>query len=281
MRARVLVVEDNPTNLALMEYLLRTFGYDVFTASDGAEGIEVARRESPDVILMDLQMPKLNGFDAVRQLKANPVLCNIPVVAVTALAMVGDRDKILAHKFNGYIAKPIAPETFVDEVQAFIPPALHPARAFAQPPQASTEDSHAALPALPSGVARILVVDNSQVNLAVVQSTLKPSGYDVLTAHSVDEALKIAQKQMPDLFLCDVHMPGQGGFDLLRLVKSDERLRSVPFVFLSSTVWGERDRATALAMGAQRFIARPIEPAALLAEVEVCLKGASPDAGAT
>src|SRR4026208_1263641 len=141
MKARVLVVEDNPTNLALMEYLLRTFGYEVFTASDGAEGIEVARRESPDIILMDLQMPKLSGFDAVSQLKANPALCNIPVVAVTALAAGGARETTLAHNLEGYIAKPIAPETFVDEVQAFIPSALHPERLPMQPPQVPAQES--------------------------------------------------------------------------------------------------------------------------------------------
>jgi CheY-like chemotaxis protein len=121
MTARVLIVEDNPANLSLMEYLLTAFGYTVLTAADGAEGIEVAHRELPDVILMDLQMPKLNGFEAASRLKADPVLKSIPIVAVTAFAMVGDRDKILAHGFDGYIAKPIAPEIFVDQVQAFIP----------------------------------------------------------------------------------------------------------------------------------------------------------------
>jgi CheY-like chemotaxis protein len=121
MKPRVLVVEDNPANLSLMEYLLRAFGYTVFTAADGADGIELAHREIPDVILMDLQMPKLDGFEAASRLKADPVLKSIPIVAVTAFAMVGDRDKILAHGFDGYIPKPITPETFVDRVQAFIP----------------------------------------------------------------------------------------------------------------------------------------------------------------
>ena len=128
MTARVLVVEDNPANLSLMEYLLRAFGYSVLTATDGIEGIDVASKEIPHVILMDLQMPRLNGFDAATRLKADPVLNDIPIVAVTAFAMVGDRDKILAHGFDGYIAKPIAPDTFVDEVEAFIPSHLRSRR---------------------------------------------------------------------------------------------------------------------------------------------------------
>jgi CheY-like chemotaxis protein len=124
MTARVLVVEDNPANLSLMEYLLRAFGFSVLTATDGAEGVELARREAPDIVLMDLQMPKLNGFEAAKQLKANPALNRIPIVAVTAFAMLGDRDEILARGFDGYIAKPIVPETFAGQVQAFIPPEL-------------------------------------------------------------------------------------------------------------------------------------------------------------
>jgi CheY-like chemotaxis protein len=122
--ARVLLVEDNPANLALMQYLLQAAGYTTLTASDGRQGIAVAQRESPDVILMDLQMPILNGYDAARQVKEIPALRGVPIIAVTAYAMVGDRDKILARGFDGYIAKPITPERFVSEVETFIASAL-------------------------------------------------------------------------------------------------------------------------------------------------------------
>ena len=124
MAARVLLVEDNPANLALMQYLLQASGYRTLTAVDGREGVAVAQRESPDVILMDLQMPIVNGYEAARQVKEDPALRDVPIIAVTAFAMVGDRDKILARGFDGYIAKPIAPERFVSEVEAFIASAL-------------------------------------------------------------------------------------------------------------------------------------------------------------
>jgi CheY-like chemotaxis protein len=122
--ARVLLVEDNPANLALMKYLLQASGYTILTATNGREGVVVAQRESPDVILMDLQMPNMNGYEAVRQVKEVPALRGVPIIAVTAFAMVGDRDKILARGFDGYIAKPIAPERFVSEVETFIASAL-------------------------------------------------------------------------------------------------------------------------------------------------------------
>jgi CheY-like chemotaxis protein len=118
--ACVLLVEDNAANLALMQYLLQASGYKILTATDGREGVVVAQRECPDVILMDLQLPIMNGYEAARLVKEVPALRGVPIIAVTAFAMVGDRDKILARGFDGYIAKPITPERFVSEVEGFI-----------------------------------------------------------------------------------------------------------------------------------------------------------------
>jgi len=119
MSARILIIEDNPANLDLMTYLLNAFGYTVLTARDGEDGLEVARQEVPDLIICDVHLPTLDGYEVARWLKSHPQLHRIPLVAVTALAMVGDRSKILASGFDGYIAKPISPETFVQEVEKF------------------------------------------------------------------------------------------------------------------------------------------------------------------
>jgi CheY-like chemotaxis protein len=118
--ARILLVEDNPTNLALMEYLLRAFGHTTISATDGAQGAALAAKELPDIILMDLHMPTVDGFEAAERIKAIEALKGVPIVAVTASAMVGDRSKILARGFDGYIAKPITPETFVSQVESFL-----------------------------------------------------------------------------------------------------------------------------------------------------------------
>lgn len=119
--ARILVVEDHPDNLKLMEYLLRAFGHEAIVARDGEEAVVAAGRERPDLILCDIQLPKLDGYGVARRVKAQPALGATPLVAVTALAMVGDRDKILAAGFDGYITKPIAPQTFVKQVEHFLP----------------------------------------------------------------------------------------------------------------------------------------------------------------
>jgi CheY-like chemotaxis protein len=121
---RVLVIEDNRASLDLMVYLLQAFGYTTFTAMDGKEGIEVARREHPELILCDVDLPKLNGYDVLEELKSESEFSHVPIVAVTALAMVGDRDKMLKCGFSGYLSKPITPETFIEQIESFIAPQL-------------------------------------------------------------------------------------------------------------------------------------------------------------
>ena len=129
MSARILVIEDNPTNMELMRYLLQAFGHIALAASDGRQGLISARYEMPDLIICDIHLPKLDGFGVVRKLKDDPCTQIVPVIAVTAQAMVGDRDKLLNAGFDGYICKPIEPEFFVSQVDAFLPILLRSSRA--------------------------------------------------------------------------------------------------------------------------------------------------------
>jgi CheY-like chemotaxis protein len=119
----ILVIEDHADNLDLMRYLLGEFGYTALSAENGLNGVELAERESPDLILCDIQLPDIDGFEVARRLKRHPLLRAIPLVAITALAMVGDRERVLAAGFDGYIPKPISPETFVGDVELFLKPA--------------------------------------------------------------------------------------------------------------------------------------------------------------
>lgn len=117
---RILVVEDNAANLDLMVYLLDAFGYIAIPARDGQEALRVTAREKPDLILCDVHLPKMDGYEVVRRLKSDPDSRSIPTVAVTALAMVGDRDRVLRAGFDGYLSKPIDPETFVQQIDGFV-----------------------------------------------------------------------------------------------------------------------------------------------------------------
>lgn len=119
MGARILVVEDNPDNMKLIEYLLRAHGYQPILALGGEEGIALARAERPDLILMDLQMPGIDGFRATAAIRQTAPQQRI--VAVTAFAMVGDRDRVVSAGFDGYITKPLDPTSFIDQVNAYLP----------------------------------------------------------------------------------------------------------------------------------------------------------------
>lgn len=118
--ARILIIEDNPENMQLMMYLLTAFGHTVLETTLGETGLRLAKAESPDLILCDLHMPGMDGYEVAKRLKLDPQLAAIPLVAVTAYAMVGDREKVLAAGFNGYIPKPINPELFVGEIEIFL-----------------------------------------------------------------------------------------------------------------------------------------------------------------
>jgi two-component system, cell cycle response regulator len=259
--ARVLVVEDNPASLDLMVYLFKAFGHTPLSARDGLEGIAAARRERPDLILCDIQLPGADGVEVCRQLKQDPELQKIPLVAITAYAMVGDRERMLGEGFNGYLSKPIDPQTFIADMALYLPAVTVERRVSA------TTTNRA--PVKANG-ATVLVVDNSPANIKLSRSILESVGYRIIEASGVDEAMTLLAEQSPDVILSDLHMPVKDGFDFIELVKADGELRKIPFVLISSTVWGDRERERSLSLGAAQFIIRPIEPAALIDEIESC-----------
>ena len=124
MAARILIVEDNPANLELMTYLLGASGYPTLSARDGVNGLRIAIEELPDLIICDVQLPKMSGYEMAQQVKRRKDLCGIPLIAVTAFARASDRAEALAAGFDGYLAKPIDPETFIQEIEAFLRPDL-------------------------------------------------------------------------------------------------------------------------------------------------------------
>jgi two-component system cell cycle response regulator DivK len=117
MKRKILIIEDNEQNLYLLTFILKKHGYDVEAAQDGQEGIDKAIRCRPDLILLDVQLPVMDGYAVARHLRSNPQLAETPIVAVTSYAMPGDRDKALASGCTGYIEKPINPDTFMAQVE--------------------------------------------------------------------------------------------------------------------------------------------------------------------
>lgn len=261
--ARVLVIEDNPVNLELMVFLLQAHGHTTSSAPDGASGITLARREGPDLVICDIQMPVLDGHAVAGLMRADPVLSRIPLVAVTAAAMVGDRERALASGFAAHVSKPIDPTTFMALIAPYLP------QGDKNDPVPSTEVSLGGVMLHPSQLAPrpdllLIVVDDRAMLREFKQHLLEPAGYNVIGCESAEEALRVMAERPVDIVLSDVAMPGMSGFDLLRRVRAEPATATLPFVILTAAAVDEAHRAEGLALGADAYLVRPVDPQDLL-----------------
>lgn len=266
MPTRIVVMEDNEANLQLMAYLLRAFGYEPLAACDGEQGLALLASKTPDLIICDLDMPKINGFEVARELRSRLELRHIPLVAVTALAMVGDRDKVLKAGFDGYIPKPISPEEFVSQIEAFLPPEKH-SHALLKSDATQTPPTQ-----LPPKRATVLAVDDSPTNLSLIRSMLEPFGYEVITAKGYQEAVKLSQERDFDLILSDLRKPGKSGVSFLEWVKQNPQARETPFLLLCSSPFAKEERERIVSLGVDKILDRSVDPKFLVEEIEAVLK---------
>ncbi len=218
--ARILIIEDNPANIELMSFLLSAYGHAPLSAADGPRGVAAARSERPDLIACDVNLPGMDGFAVLAELKGDPALAGVPILAVTALAMTGDREKVLAAGFDGYISKPIEPESFVAELEAFLttaPASAPPAAAVPAVAPSVTATVAAAAPAAApeAGGRTLLLVDDDRFMLGVLNDMLIGQPYRVLSACSGEEALDVLSHEPVEVILCDQAMPGMRGTEVL------------------------------------------------------------------
>jgi diguanylate cyclase (GGDEF)-like protein/PAS domain S-box-containing protein len=251
LSARILIIEDNATNMELMVYLLRAFGYTPLAAYDGEEGVRMARSEMPDLIICDVHLPKLDGYGVVAELKKDPVLCKIPALAVTALAMVGDRERLLEAGFNGYIGKPIEPDLFVAELESFLPGA----------------------PSTPvkNDIATILIVDDHVLNREFLTALLGYGGHRLLEAANGAEGLEIMRTERPDLIVSDILMPNMDGYEFVTRVHENPALADVPIIFYTATYREQEAILLAQACGVRWVLPKPSDPDVIVRTVNEAL----------
>jgi two-component system cell cycle response regulator len=267
--ARILVVEDTAYSLQLMTYLLTAYEHTVVEAVTGEQAVELAAATTPDLVVLDLQLPGIDGYQTLSALRSVPGLDGVPVVAVTSFAMVGDRDRALGAGFDHYLTKPIDPESFVDEINTRLPERLRGRDRPPPGPESTPATDESASEPGERGGADILVLDDSIINQTLLRSILEPHGYRVRVASTVEEAITAVAAASPDLVLSDVHVGHQSGAELLSHLRAVPVRTVVPFAFLSATTdWQD----PVLGDGNTAFIRRPIEPPALLDEVRSLLR---------
>ncbi|MGD9251971.1 MAG: response regulator [Desulfobacterales bacterium] len=253
----VLVIEDNAKNMKLVRLLLQMENFRVLEAVNAEKGIALARQDRPDLILMDIQLPGMDGLQATGLIKADPQLGAIPVVALTSYAMEGDKACALEAGCDGYITKPIDTESFIDIIRTYIrPPSGDDA-----PRQKARHDN----------AVRILIVDDDPKNVKLMCGMLNREDYELWTAADGPSALERVQESPLDLILLDVMMPGMDGYEVTRRLKAGDETKAIPIILITA-LDGPEDRARGLEAGAEEFLTKPVNPVEIEARIQSMLK---------
>jgi CheY-like chemotaxis protein len=253
-----MVVEDNPTTRKMLRVALAAEGYDVLEAPDGRTALDVMARTPPDLILQDLILPDLDGFDLVRRLRDLPGGAEVPIIALSGFPTKREEVRASAAGFTDLLMKPIAPSLLVEIIRTHLP---------AAPAQAS-----------PAGEGRrVLLVDDDPVQLKLARIRLECAGFEVTAAADGEDALAKARLAPPDVVASDVLMPRMDGFRLCLTIRQDPRLAHIPVILTTSSYLEEADRALAERVGASAYVVRtPGLEAVLEALLESLRAGARP-----
>lgn len=269
----ILVVDDSPDTLRLLARLLSDAGYSVRTAPSGEHALWTATQRPPDLILLDVRMPGMNGFDVCRCLKQQAAIATVPVIFISAASDPDDR--IAGFEAGGvdFISKPLVESEMLARVKTHITMALAAGEMLRRRKDAAPR-LPASREAAASGVPakkEILVVEDTPMSLRLLVTILSDAGYSVREAPNGELALWTATKRPPDLVLLDIRMPGMNGFDVCRCLKLDPATASVPVIFLSALSAPE-DKSEGFAVGAVDFITKPFSDKEVLARVKTHLR---------
>jgi CheY-like chemotaxis protein len=248
--ARILVVDDNPTNLKLVSDVLECEGFEILKAVDAEQAEGIIGQQRPDLILLDIALPGMDGLTLTRKLRADEKTKGLVIVALTAFAMKGDEEKARAAGCDGYITKPIDTRTLPGLVTDYLPRVE---------------------PSVPKSDLKILVIEDTPSESKLVQHILTGAGHNVSGVEAAEQAFQAVKQNKPEVILLDMVLPGIDGLALARMLKADPETRDIHIVAVTS--FPEKfTKAEALAAGCDAYLIKPINTRGLPRQLEEIAK---------
>jgi CheY-like chemotaxis protein/class 3 adenylate cyclase len=255
---RILLVEDNEMNRDLIARRLARRGFEVLLATDGAAGVDVALRERPDLVLMDIGLPVIDGYEATRLIKANEATRDLPIIGLSAHAMSGDSDKAMAAGCDDYDTKPIEWPRLLAKIQSLLDRAAQRAAEKVVP-----SETPAPTEADAANTDRLLLVHDSPLHREMLAGRLSGRGWTLATAASLAEALALLDAGPFSVLLLDIGLPAENGRSALEALRAHSRGADLPVVLLSP-VDQAAEAASLLGRGADELVLQPFRPEELL-----------------
>lgn len=283
---RILLVEDHDANRVMLCRRLEQKGYALVPAESGERCLELAAADPPDLILMDLGLPGIDGYETTRRLKADKKTRRIPVIALSAHAQASDREKSLAAGCLEFESKPVQMPALLAKIEAALaappppeaddPPPNSDTGTFPAPKPDADTNKTGVLPTLAKGAAvpvgrkRILVVEDTDANRVLLRRRLEKQGFDVTEAADGRIALDLVQRSKFDLVLLDIMMPEVGGYEVLEQLKADPETAALPVIMISA-IDEMASVVRCIEAGAEDYLTKPYDTVLLQARINACL----------
>jgi CheY-like chemotaxis protein len=254
---KILLVDDNPSNISVLLHTLKEGNFNIFTAPNGKVALDIVHKTSPDLILMDVMMPEMGGFEACRRLKANKDTRDIPVIFITAKTGLENIEKGFSVGCEEYITKPFQVSEVLSRIRT------HLLLGIEKREKALTEGGE---PVSIVGM-RTMIVDDNSTNITLLMKTLESLKLNIAMAPNGKVAIGNVPRFKPDINLQDIMMPEMNGFEVCRILKADEATKDIPIIFITAKNQPE-DILGGFSMGCVDYILKPFLQMEVLARVK-------------
>ncbi len=265
--AKILLVDDYPDIRKILALLLANRGHEIIEAGDGQEAVRLAQEQMPDLILMDMSLPIMSGWEATHEIKSADATREIPVIALTAHAMRGDRERAWEAGCDGFITKPIDDELLEHTIEQVLAERQGEGgrdEIVTGDLELTEQTRRRQEKVLRIHNEQVLIVNEDEKEAAETAAELKAHGYRTTIARNVEQALALIEDDLPDLIICDIELPEKSGYDFAARIKKTAKLPFVPLILAAE---GQIDWEKGLESGADDFIAKPHQTGELLVRV--------------